>query len=167
MADELRPAPAWARECGHTSLAPARTAADAGDAVDRALVAERVARYGWSYDERDAAALGECFTGDGIWQGRIMGSQEVGPFAGRAAIVDFLTGFWDEQADQRRHVFTNVVVDSLDGDRATAQAYLLLLASSDERTNVETAGPYRFEAAREEDGIWRLTLLSAGFDVPF
>jgi SnoaL-like domain len=167
MAEALRPEPAWARESGHTNLAPALVAAAAGDAVDRALVAERIARYGWSYDERDPAALGECFTAAGVWQGRIMGTTEVGPFRGRDAIVEFLSGFWDEQADQRRHVFTNVVVDSIDGDRATAQAYLILLASADERTSVETAGPYRFEAARDEDGIWRLTLLAAGFDVPF
>lgn len=167
MADGLKPAPAWARESGHTNLAAATGAAEAGEAIDHRLVAERIARYGWCYDERDVAALAECFTADGVWQGRIMGSEEVGPFAGRAAIVEFLTGFWDEQPDQRRHVFTNVVVDSLAGDRATAQAYLILLASSEERTAVVTAGPYRFEAARDDDGIWRLTLLSAGFDVPF
>lgn len=167
MADVLKPAPAWARQSGHTDLAAAVAPAEAGDPADRRLVAERIARYGWTYDERDATGLGECFTQDGVWQGRIMGSQEIGPFAGRPAIVEFLTGFWDEQADQRRHVFTNVVVDTLGGDRATAQAYLVLLASSDERTAIETAGPYRFEAARDDDGIWRLTLLSAGFDVPF
>ena len=167
MADSLKPAPAWAREGGHTNLAAAARAADAGDATDARLVAERIARYGWSFDERDRDGLGECFTEDGVWRGLIMGTQDVGPFEGRAAIVDFLTGFWDGQSDQRRHVFTNVVVDSLDADRATAQAYLLLLASSEERTGVETAGPYRFEARRDDDGIWRLTLLAAGFDVPF
>ncbi|HVX33933.1 MAG TPA: nuclear transport factor 2 family protein [Solirubrobacterales bacterium] len=166
MVDVLRPQPAWASECGHTNLGPAQAADAAPAAADRDLVAERIARYGWSYDERDAESLGECFTVDGTWQGRIMGTRQIGPFRGRKAIVEFLTGFWDEQADQRRHVFTNVVVDSLDGDRATAHAYLILLASSEERTSVETAGPYRFEAARD-DGIWRLTLLAAGFDVPF
>lgn len=166
MAEVFRPQPAWARERGHTKLAPALAADAAPTAPDRDLVAERIARYGWSYDERDATALGECFTDDGVWQGNLMGTQEIGPFTGRQAIVEFLTGFWGEQADQRRHVFTNVVVDSLVGDRATAHAYLILLASSTERTSVETAGPYRLEAARD-GGIWRLTLLSAGFDVPF
>jgi hypothetical protein len=167
MADALTPEPAWARRGGHIELAPARAAGDAGSAVDSRLVAERIARYGWSYDERDATALGECFTDDGVWLGRIMGTQEVGPFEGRAAIIDFLTGFWDEQDDQRRHVFTNVVVDSLADGRATAHAYLLLLSSRDERTAIETAGPYRFEAARDADDIWRLTVLAAGFDAPF
>lgn len=167
MADSLRPEPAWARAGGHTDLAAALAAEAAGDPVDCRLIAERIARYGWAYDERDPDALGGCFTVDGVWKGEIMGSRQVGPFEGRAAIVEFLSGFWKDQADQRRHVFTNVVVDSIAGDRAGAHAYLILLASADERTTVETAGPYRFEAARGEDGIWRLTLLAAGFDVPF
>src|ERR1700742_1315329 len=108
MVDGLRPAPAWARETGHTELKPPTSA---GSAIDRILVGERIARYGWSYDERDRSALGECFTEDGVWEGSIMGIESVGPFEGRAAIVDFLTGFWDEQTDQRRHAFTNVVID--------------------------------------------------------
>jgi hypothetical protein len=164
---KLRPAPAWAREGGHTKLAPAVSAEAAGSAVDRLLVAERIARYGWCYDERDREGLEETFAEDGIWEGRIMGTEQVGPFEGRAAIVDFLTGFWNEQTDQRRHVFTNVVVDALEADRASAHAYLQLLASADASTGTETAGPYRFEAVRGGDGIWRLLLLAAGFDAPF
>jgi hypothetical protein len=167
MAEELRPAPAWARQGGHTDLAAAVPAATAGSAIDRILVAERIARYGWCYDERDRAGLGGCFTEDGVWEGQIMGNEPVGPFRGRAAVVEFLTDFWAEQDDQRRHVFTNVVVDSIDGDHATAQAYLQLLASSEARTHTETAGPYRFEIARGEDDVWRLARLQAGFDAPF
>jgi ketosteroid isomerase-like protein len=167
MADELRPAPAWARQAGHTDLAAAVGSGSAGRAVDRLLVAERIARYGWCYDERDLAGLGECFTEDGVWEGLIMGTEPVGPFRGREAIVGFLTGFWEEQDDQRRHVFTNVVVDRLDGDRATAQAYLQLLASREAKTHTETAGPYRFEIARGSDDVWRLARLAAGFDAPF
>ena len=145
MTDELRPAPAWARDTGHTDLAPALSVAEAaaaGSAMDRILIAERIARYGWTYDERDRDGLGECFTEDGVWVGQIMGTQDVGPFTGRPAIVEFLTGFWDEQADQRRHVFTNVVVDSLDGERASAQAYLMLLSASEARVRaaVSTLG---------------------------
>ena len=30
-------------------------------------IAERIARYGWSYDERDRDGLADCFTSDGVW----------------------------------------------------------------------------------------------------
>lgn len=166
-AEELRPAPAWARNGGHTRLQPPAPPGGDGTAVDRLLIAERIARYGWSFDERDREGLGECFTEAGVWEAQIMGTEPVGPFAGREAITAFLTGFWEEQTDQRRHVFTNVVVDRLEADAAGAHAYLVLLASSDGALRTDTAGPYRFELAREGDGVWRLTRLVAGFDVPY
>jgi hypothetical protein len=153
---------------GHSAVKPLVPAQRAGDAIDRELIAERVARYGWAYDERDREGLGDCFTEDGVWEGQIMGIEPVGPFAGRAAIVDFLAGFWDEQSDQRRHVFTNVVLDDVGREQATAHAYLILLGSSEASMSALTAGPYRFELVREPgDGVWRLQRLAAGFDAPY
>jgi SnoaL-like domain len=166
--ETLRPAPGWARSMRHSAVQPLVSAQRAGDAVDRELIAERVARYGWAYDERDREGLGDCFTEDGVWEGQIMGLEPVGPFEGRAAIVEFLTSFWDEQSDQRRHVFTNVVLDDVGRDEATAHAYLILLGSSEASMNALTAGPYRFELVRESgDGVWRLKRLVAGFDAPY
>lgn len=160
------PVPGWARASGH-----ARLGEPAGDlppetALDRLLVAECLARYGWAYDERDREALAGCFTEDGVWEGVVMGQQSVGPYQGRDAIADFLAGFWADQADQRRHVLTNVVVEDLDGQRATAHAYLILTSSSAGAMTSVTAGPYRFELAHD-DGVWRLSRLVAGFDAPF
>jgi hypothetical protein len=166
--ESLRPAPGWARSMGRSAVKPLVSAQQAGAAIDRELIAERVARYGWAYDERDREGLGDCFTEDGVWEGQIMGIEPVGPFDGRAAIVEFLTGFWDEQSDQRRHVFTNVVLDDVGQDTATAHAYLILLGSSEASMTALTAGPYRFELLRDPaDGVWRLKRLAAGFDAPY
>jgi hypothetical protein len=164
--DALRPAPGWARTCGHVRLQPP-VAVEAGPAADRLLVAERIARYGWSYDERDRVGLAECFTPDGVWEGRIMGRDQVGPIPGREAIADFLAEFWRVQSDQRRHLFTNLVVHDLTPARAAAHAYLLLTAAVDGAMTPVTTGPYRFELARDADGVWRITHLVAGFDAPF
>jgi hypothetical protein len=152
----------------HAAVRPLVADTEAGPAIDRLLVAERIARYGWAYDERDREGLGDCFTEDGVWEGQIMGTDPVGPFEGRAAIVEFLTGFWDEQDDQRRHVFTNVVVDEVGPHTATAHAYLILLGSSDAAMRPLTAGPYRLHLARDpHDDVWRMTRLAAGFDAPY
>jgi hypothetical protein len=167
-AESLKPAPAWARDTGHTAVRPLAAGTDAGSAIDRLLVAERVARYGWAFDERDRDGLADCFIADGVWEGEIMGGEHVGPFEGREAIVSFLTGFWSEQDDQRRHVFTNVIVDEQGSDTATAHAYLVLLGSSDASMTPLTAGPYRLELVRDPaDGVWRLARLLAGFDAPY
>lgn len=166
--EALRPEPGWGRKNGQSVLAAPVPAASGGSALDRILIAERIARYGWAYDEQDTDALGECFTEDGVWEGSLMGSEQVGPFVGREAVVEFLSGWWDEIIDQRRHVFTNVVVDELGDDTATAHAYLVLFASKDALAEPKTPGPYRLELVREEhDGLWRLKRLVGGWDAPF
>lgn len=166
---ELRPPPAWGHASGDLRLvAPGTAAAEPGL---RALLAEAVHRYGWAYDERRADLLAEAFTEDAVWEASIMGVDRVGPFRGRDAITAWLADFWPAQTDQRRHVLTNVVLQSAAGepdrDRAEVVAYLILLASSDAATRIETAGFYRFALRREADGAWRIAHLFAGFDAPF
>jgi hypothetical protein len=161
-----RPEPGWAAKLGHVQLKPLEADSDPSRAADRVMIAERVHRYGWGYDERNRELLADCFTADGVWEGSITGTDRVGPFEGRAAVVGFLTDFWTMQADQRRHIFTNVIVDGLTGDSAVAHAYLLLTASADATMTPVTNGPYRLRM-RKEQGIWRIAHLVAGFDAPF
>ena len=159
------PEPGWARTTGHLTVG-ALEQAEPERAADRLAIAEQVHLYGWGYDERDRDLLGGCFTEDGIWEGTIMGADTVGPFTGRAEVVDFLTGFWDEQTDQRRHIFTNVVVSDVTESSAVVHAYLLLTASTGGVMSPITTGPYRFEM-QNDDGVWRIARLAAGFDAPF
>ena len=86
--------------------------------------------------------------------------------SGRDALVEFLTAFWDEQTDQRRHIFTNVVVSDLTGTSGVAHAYLLLTASTGGEMKPVTNGPYRLEMRKDAE-IWRISRLAAGFDAPF
>jgi ketosteroid isomerase-like protein len=161
----LQPEPGWGRTTRHTRVGRL-SHGEARDALDRLEIAERVYRYGWGFDERDRELLGDCFTDDAVWEGNIMGQISVGPFEGRAKIVEWLATFWDEQDDQRRHIFTNLIVQDLTKDTATAHAYLLLTATSEATTRPVTNGPYRFELVRHDDS-WRLARLVAGFDAPF
>ncbi|MDH3684383.1 MAG: nuclear transport factor 2 family protein [Acidimicrobiia bacterium] len=161
----LEPVPGWARNTGHITVG-ALDRVDADSAADRLAIAERVHLYGWGYDERDRDLLADCFTEDGTWEGHIMGIDSVGPPMGRDAVVEFLTAFWDEQTDQRRHIFTNVVVSDLTGTSGVAHAYLLLTASTGGEMKPVTNGPYRLEM-RKAAGIWRISRLAAGFDAPF
>lgn len=165
--NEHKPAPAWSRILKHSRVKALISDQESSRGNDRSLIAEQIYRYGWSYDERDLSGLGECFSLNGVWEGLIMGEIPVGPFTGRESIVAWLTDFWKEQTDQRRHIFTNIVLDDLTPNSATAHAYLLLLASSNATLIPQTTGPYRFEMLKESDGVWRIQRLVAGFDVPF
>jgi ketosteroid isomerase-like protein len=161
-----RPEPGWAAKADHVQVKALVGDSDPQHAADRVMIAERIHRYGWGYDERNRDQLADCFTADGVWEGSLMGSEKVGPFDGRDAVVAFLTDFWTTQTDQRRHIFTNVIVDDLNGDTAVAHAYLLLTATADAAMTPVTNGPYRLHLRREQ-GIWRIAHLVAGFDAPF
>jgi hypothetical protein len=161
----VNPTPGWAHQTGFFELG-LTSGLEAADAADRLLIAERLARYCWGYDERRLDVLTECFTPDAIWEGSVMGTTPIGPMDGRDEVIRWLTEFWPHQRDQRRHVMTNCVVDQQTDDRAVAFTYLLLLSARDERVSLETTGAYRI-ALRREDGVWLIERMTAGFDAPF
>lgn len=162
-----RPVPGWSRSMGHSRVGPGPVAPERDPALDRILVMDRVFRYAWGFDERNLDGIAECFTEDGIWEGWIEGTQQVGPFNGRTAIRQFMGDFFPNQVDQRRHVFTNILIDDYTGTSATAHTYLLLMGSTQGESVPVTVGPYRFDVVKEDDGVWRLSHLRGGWDSPF
>lgn len=124
MNDSLRPVPAWSTESGRTHIRAEIPRDTSNEALDRALICERINRYGWAFDERRLDQLVDCFTENGIWEGSVMGVDSYGPFTGRAEIHDFMASFFPLQTDQRRHQFSNFVIDFETVDRANAHAYL-------------------------------------------
>lgn len=163
---EQRPVPGWSRARGLSKVG-AGPQSDGDAAMDRVLIMDRIFRYAWGFDERNIEGIGECFTEDGIWEGWVMGTEHVGPFNGRGAIQGFMGEFWPNQQDQRRHVFTNVIIDDYTGSSAQAHAYLLLMSSMDAETRPVTVGPYRFDLVKDDDRVWRLSHLRGGWDSPF
>jgi hypothetical protein len=161
------PIPGWSRTLGLSKVGPAPANPLGDPGVDRVLIMDRIARYAWGFDERDLDGLGECFTDDGVWEGWIEGTEHVGPFVGRDAIRRFMGDFFPLQADQRRHLFTNIVIDDVTASSATAHAYLLLIGSTGGQSVPVTVGPYRFDLVKDDGAVWRLSHLRGGWDSPF
>jgi SnoaL-like domain len=155
--------PGWAHHSGALAMGGPLAGADPDAAR---LVVERVARYCWAYDERRADLLADCFTVDGVWEGNVVAKVPVGPFAGRASIIKWLTEFWPHQHDQRRHMLLNNLVESLSEGSAVTLSYLLLMSSDGQAPKVECTGFYRCELSREGE-TWRIARMSACFDAPF
>lgn len=163
---ELRPAPAWAHATGLLRLHSGQERRGLPALDPRQALQEVIHRYCWSFDERRADLLRDCFTQDATWQGSVMGETRIGPFVGQEQVQQWLARFWDHQRDQRRHLILNFMVEELQDDEATVLAYLLLMGSSRAESRMETTGFYRLTCRREEDG-WRISRLEAGFDSPF
>lgn len=158
-----RPVPAWAHRTGLLNL---ESTPPTDTLSTREQLEECLYRYCWSFDERRPDLLAQCFTEDAVWAGYVMGETDVGPHVGRDALLTYLTTFWEYQRDQRRHVISNFIVESLGDDTATGAAYLLLLGSKRATTAFETAGFYRIDYRREASE-WRISGLTAAFDSPF
>ncbi|MBT2271380.1 nuclear transport factor 2 family protein, partial [Rhodococcus qingshengii] len=128
-ANAVLPSPAWNSAAGICDVRPSAPAADAEQGLHRALIIERVHRYGWALDEKRDDLLADCFSPGGIWEGTVMGGPMIGPVIGRDEIVSWLSGLSVDQDDQRRHSFSNLVVEFLSPTTAVAHAYVLLLIS--------------------------------------
>ncbi|MGA5504976.1 nuclear transport factor 2 family protein [Streptomyces umbrinus] len=183
-ASALQPRPAWATADGHITVnGPDTASAVSGDAapgadqepgrlsqqhsLDRTLAVETVYRFAFSFGERDRQVLTDCFTHDVVFESNIGGNLPVGPFEGRQDLVDWLTGYWPRQTDQRRHFVTNTLVDDLTDESATVTTMLTLAGSENGAMRLITAGFYRCELRKEEDGAWRIAHFCAGYDASY
>jgi hypothetical protein len=160
------PVPGWGHKGGYLKMRVQVRPDERSVAIERSLIAERISRYGWSFDERRADLLSDCFTEDAIWEGSIAGGEALGPFEGREAIVAWMSGFWETQHDQRRHMIVNTVIEEQSEGAALAQAYQVLTAARGGEVALETTGFYRFNL-RLADGEWRIAHLFSGYDAPF
>ena len=157
--------PGWAHATGLLALTPESTRGLEPTPAHAAMI-DRMSRYAWAFDERRPDLLADNFTEDATWTADIRGEQRIGPHVGRDAIVAFMSGFWPEQTDQRRHMILNHLVTELDGDSGTIISYHLLMSAAAELVPV-TSGFYSVRMRHEADGCWRISSLLAGYDIPF
>jgi len=111
------------------------------------------ADYAWYNDLRDVEGIGSLCSDDVEMTVEITGAQTAGPFSGRATIMAFIGSAMSRSNDQRRHVITNVRVESVSEGELTATAFLTLIIIEGGELRVQTTGVYRFLALRSPDGL--------------
>jgi len=118
------------------------------DLEDRAAIHDLFTRYCCALDNGEIATVVGCFTEDAALKSPVIdirGRDEIRAFAGRFAA--------QRAAGTRfRHMVTNIAV-KIDGDHATATAYLLVLISKDGSHRTLPPGRYECELVRE-GGQW-------------
>ena len=158
--------PGWGRHHGFLELGVAPRDLSTGQVVDRLHLLTVAKRYTWSYDERDSAGLADVFTTDAVFDGMIADTEQVGPYVGRTAVVEWLQGHMDRQTDQRRHTCMNHVVVSQDDNFARVIATLVLTSASAGHVRLVTTGFYRIDLVKTVAG-WQISHIFGGFDCPF
>jgi uncharacterized protein (TIGR02246 family) len=118
---------------------------------DRAAIHDLFTRYCCALDNGEVDTVVDCFTADAVLKSPVIdikGHDEVRAFAGRFAAQR-------EAGTQFRHMVTNIAA-AIDGDRATATAYLLVLISKDGNHRTLPPGRYECELVKEA-GAWRFS----------
>jgi hypothetical protein len=160
------PAQAWAHRQGKVRMRPLESADWGPDAIAaRARITEAFNRFGTAHDEARVDVVVSCFTADAVFEVAQGQAEAFTRFEGRDELFDRLTRIIAEQADQRRHVLGNVLVEELDLDRGTAAAlaYSVVTVAAD-GLSLGASVLYDARLRREEDGCWRFSYLFIGMD---
>jgi hypothetical protein len=134
--------------------------------IDRDSLEQLFAQYGWPMDTKDFGNLNIVFTQDAKFTVQIAGGDTYGPIEGRQAIYDFVSQTVGGQTDQRRHLITNMRVESATDEKTVATAILTLLVIDNGALEVKSSGLYRGVVV-QEDGQWRFSDLHLYLDLPF
>lgn len=119
------------------------------DGTDEQQISDVLVRYATGIDRRDWDLFRTVFTDDCE-----LDYGDIGVWRGVDAVVDFMVTAHD-MAGHTLHRITNVTV-SVDGDTATARAYVdALIMSQDNTSGVDAVGFYDDELARTPAG-WRI-----------
>ena len=119
------------------------------DTEDKVAIADLFTRYCCALDNGAVETVVNCFTPDAVLKSPMI------DLKGHAAIRQFVGRFAAQRAAgvQFRHMVTNIAA-TIDGDRATATAYLLVLISQNGTHRTLPPGRYECDLVREH-GAWR------------
>lgn len=161
MPNPTKPEQGWAHKCAQIDLGPAQSGNQAS-LLDRYLIHESFARYGIAHDEARIDILEGLFTA----QASLSVSDGDVPFqtvSGRPALMQNFKNVIGQQADQRRHCITNIVIERLDQNSADALAYGIVGVAAD-GISLGVTCAYRARLEKEADGVWRFSDLWIGMD---
>jgi uncharacterized protein (TIGR02246 family) len=118
---------------------------------DRAAIHDLFTRYCCALDNGEVETVVACFTPDAVLKSPMI------DLAGHDAIRAFAGRFAAQRAagTQFRHMVTNIAV-TIDGNQATATAYLLVMISKDGAHRTLPPGRYECELVKE-NSAWRFT----------
>ena len=134
--------------------------------ADKQAVTELLNQAGVAYDTGDSDFLIDMFAPDGpVFEMTISGGEPI-VFEGSEAIAGLFTGAMEEQADQRRHVVTNLYFENETETSVTAISYLVLISVENGKLTVLSTGIYTDDCVLV-DGRWKVLKRSLALDLPY
>ena len=158
------PRQAWAHKDGRANLLPAGANRSARNAMDYLLIQEALSRYGVAHDEARIDILATLFTADAIVEVAKGSGTAFQVVKGHSAVIANFASVISQQKDQRRHCFSNILIETLTSNTASILAYGLVSVASDGiilGATVIYAADLRKDAKSKE---WQFSRLFIGMD---
>lgn len=156
------PAQAWAHRTGLVDLA-LNSACTVATVADRLAIQDVFARYGVAYDEGRSDVILSVFTEDALLEVTEARAEPHVTRRGSRTIADQMATVFQHQADQRRHIITNVTFEDLQSDSARCLAYGIVTVAND-GLSVGATVIYSTELEKGADGRWRFSRMLIGMD---
>jgi len=155
------PRQAWATKDGAVTIGP--NAAPVASALDMLLISQAFSRYGMAHDEGLGPVLSTLFTADAVVEVADGHGKPFQTVRGHAAVVANFASTFGQQGDQRRHCFSNVLVEEASDTHARALAYALVSVAAGGGLILGAAVIYTADL-RKEGGLWKFSRLFIGMD---
>jgi 3-phenylpropionate/cinnamic acid dioxygenase small subunit len=136
------------------------------DSNDRIALHELMSRYAYALDEHLMDGLSECFGETARFTIAIKGHDDVREFDGKEAIMELFREAAAAQSNRRRHVITNVFVNTRAEGEADVFSNLTLFSISDGSLIPLTCGVYR-DLVRCVNGRWQIASRELSLDLPY
>ena len=163
MRPATRPAQAWAHKEGRVNMRLHGAAPVRPDPMAYLLIQEAFARYGIAHDEARIDVLRTLFTKNAVLEVAEGHAKPFQTVTGREAMMKNFQSVLAQQADQRRHCITNVILERLTEDEASALAYSIVTVAADGLL-LGASVFYAADLRREADGVWRFSRIFIGMD---
>ena len=157
------PAQSWAHRSGlaHLGVNGPKLASD--DVRDRLAIQEAFARWGIAYDEGRLDVVRSLFTPAAEYLVTLGSAEPIARARGPEEIAATVANSLRQQADQRRHAISNVVIDALSKTEAEALAYGIVTVAAD-GLRLGATVIYTATLRKEHDGVWRFSRFVIGMD---
>ena len=135
-------------------------------AQQKFVIHELLNRAAYYFDMHDIDGLKSCFAEDANMLVNIADGQSFGPFEGRDAIMELMSGTLAVQTDTRRHIICNIFFESEGEDHAVVVSTLVVSSVESGEISLVTSGVYR-DVVKNESGSWQIADRHLDLDMPF
>jgi ketosteroid isomerase-like protein len=125
---------------------------------DKVIIQELIAKHNIDLDNKNIDDWTNSWTDDGVW------NTPFGEAKGKTDLKNMITQVTNEFASGKRHLSTNIIIESVPNNKASARSYLIVTEAK--RTpEVVASGTYSDSLVKDANGKWKFVQRKLDIDL--